>query len=176
MSQNGSAAQIGEEGRLLASLLEIEDRNYRRLLRLAWRQNSYLRRQDVDRLAANAGEWGRYLPRANEARIARERFVDQLARGIGLGAGGTSLGDLLAVIDPGSRRVVERALGGLRRTAAELARQNELNRHLAAFCLDLAREETEIFKRCVLTDPTGCYDGTARRGGRGPGGVLVRQA
>ena len=60
-----------EEGRRLGAVLDLEDSNYRRLLRLAWRQNSYMQRQDVDRLEANAREWARYLPEANEARIAR---------------------------------------------------------------------------------------------------------
>jgi len=61
-------------------------------------------------------------------------------------------------------------------TALRLARQNELNRALAEFCLDLVREESEIFKRCVLDDPSGCYGEDALRADRGPGGVLVKQA
>ena len=41
---------------------------YRRLLRLAVRQNRYMRRNDVARLEANAREWRRYLPEAQAAK------------------------------------------------------------------------------------------------------------
>ena len=58
--------------RLLGQALTREKDNYRRLLRLAWRQNSYMKRQDVLRLDANSREWNRHLPRANAARLARE--------------------------------------------------------------------------------------------------------
>ncbi len=156
--------------------LDLEGTHYRRLLRLAWRQNSYMQRQDVDRLEANAREWGRYLPMANEARIARERCVGELAARNGLTIPPGRVEDLLDYTDPETKRKVAGALGGVRRAAARLARQNELNRLLADFCLDLVHEEAEIFKSAVLDNPAGCYDEGARNQGRGPGGVIVRQA
>ncbi|NCQ34572.1 hypothetical protein GW813_05720, partial [bacterium] len=69
----------------LAELLENEESQYRRLLRLAWRQNSYMKRQDVDRLETNAREWNRYLPLANQARSAREKFLAYMGGNLGLG-------------------------------------------------------------------------------------------
>ena len=160
----------------LGAILDTEGTHYRRLLRLAWRQNSYMQRQDVDRLEANAREWGRYLPLANEARITRERCVGQLAVKNGLSIPPARVEDLLDYTDPETKRTVAGALGGVRRVAADLARQNELNRLLAEFCLDLVHEEAEIFKSSVLENPVGCYDEGARNLGRGPGGVIVRQA
>ena len=77
------ARLLDEDGRLLASLLEVEDHNYRRLLRLAWRQNSYMKRQDVDRLEANTADWQRFLPQANAAREARDRFMKKVLRDLG---------------------------------------------------------------------------------------------
>jgi len=71
---------------------------------------------------------------------------------------------------------VKDAINDLRAVSIRLERQNELNRQLAEFCLDLAREEAEIFKSTVLADPTGCYGNNAQNASRGPGGVLVRQA
>jgi hypothetical protein len=160
----------------LGAILDMEGTHYRRLLRLAWRQNSYMQRQDVDRLEANATEWSRYLPLANEARIARERCVGELASRNGLDIPPSRVEDLLDYTDPETKRTVAGALGQVRRAAAKLARQNELNRLLAEFCLDLVHEEAEIFKSSVLENPAGCYDEDARNLGRGPGGVIVRQA
>jgi len=165
-----------DDCRRLGSILDHESHEYRRLLRLAWRQNSYMQRQDVDRLEANAREWARYLPLANEARITRERYVGGLAKRMGLIIPPNRVEDLLDYTEPGIKRTVTSALGGVRQTAAKLARQNELNRLLAEFCLDLVNEEAEIFKSAVLDNPAGCYDGEAQNKRSGPGGVLVRQA
>jgi len=160
----------------LAELLENEESQYRRLLRLAWRQNSYMKRQDVDRLETNAREWNRYLPLANQARSAREKFLAYMGGNLGLGAGQPEIQDLLVgTRSPIARRIAQ-LLVVMKGTALRLARQNELNRALAEFCLDLVREESEIFKRCVLDDPSGCYGEDALRADRGPGGVLVKQA
>jgi hypothetical protein len=165
-----------DDCRRLGVLLHEEARHYRRLLRLAVRQNSYMQRQDVDRLASNAREWATYLPRADAARIARERLLNRLAGARDLSGPAASVEGLLEHTDLTARPAVINALREVRHAAARLARQNEQNRILAEFCLDLAREETEIFKRVVLEDPTGCYDDGARNTERGPGGVIVRQA
>ena len=84
--------------------------------------------------------------------------------------------DLLDYTNPQTKQTVAGALGKVRHASAKLARQNELNRLLAEFCLDLVHEEAEIFKSAVLENPAGCYDGEARNKGRGPGGVIVKQA
>lgn len=174
-----SAAQTHyekESCNLLASLLEVETRHYRRLLRLAWRQNSYMRRQDVDRLDFNAQEWSRYLPLADEARIARERFIQDMAMGKGLPVGNLRMETIIQQSCPEGKGDLEQALNNLRAVSVRLSRQNELNRQLAEFCLDLAREEADLFKRTVLDDPTGCYGQNAQTTTLGPGGVLVKQA
>ena len=160
------ARLLDEDGRLLASLLEVEDHNYRRLLRLAWRQNSYMKRQDVDRLEANTADWQRFLPQANAAREARDRFMKKVLRDLGLDAGKRTR-DLLPYVDEEAGLLIRRALAGLDRTMARLARQNELNRNLAGFCLELAKEEARIFREVLLDDPAGCYgeDAVARTGG-----------
>ncbi len=175
-TQGRTASLANEDGQLLASLLEIEERNYRRLLRLAWRQNSYMRRQDVDRLELNARDWSLHLPRANEARIARERFVAQLGRNLGYPIPPNKMIGLLDFASPETRERVVESVRILQDTTMRLARQNELNRNLAEYCLDLAEEESKLFRRAVTEDPNGCYDDGARPSGRGPGGVLQRQA
>jgi len=128
----------------------------------------------VHRLEANAQDWARHLPAASEARSARERFVKQLLAEHG--GGGTRVRDLLPHLPAEARNLVSSALAALDGTTSRLARQNELNRHLAEFCLDLAREEARIYRDVLLEDPAGCYDGSARSQQRGAGGVLVRQA
>lgn len=165
-----------DEGRQLADLLRQELTHYRRLLRLAWRQNSYMKRQDVDRLAANARDWGRWIPAADRARVARERLVAALGTRLGVAIPPGRVGDLLDYAGAPCRAEVDALLREIRHTAGRLARQNALNRQLAEFCVELAHEEAEIFKRCVLADPSGCYRGDARHNDLGPGGVLVRQA
>ncbi len=162
--------------RQLAALLDIEDSHYRRLLRLARRQNSYMKRQDVDRLEANSADWARHLPGADQARIVRERHVAELALETGVHVPPGHISDLLDYIEPPIRREVTAALDRLRRTAGRLARQNALNRNLAEFCLDLVQEESQIFKKCILENPAGCYGGDAQAKSRGPGGFLVKQA
>ena len=173
---NRAAGHVDDECRSLAALLEVEERHYRRLHRLAVRQNSYMKRQDVDRLAANSQEWSRYLAEANEARIARERFVGELARRSGIAIPPGNLEDLIAHTQPEVQRQVRRSLADLKATTRRLGRQNALNHQVAGFCLDLAREEVRIFKNCVTEDAKGCYTDGARPGCKGPGGVLVRQA
>lgn len=167
---------LPDEGRRLAGLLGEELTHYRRLLRLAWRQNSYMKRQDVDRLAANARDWGRWIPAADRARLAREHLVAALSLRLGVAIPPGRVGDLLDYAGADQRAVVTGLLQEIRTTAGKLARQNSLNRQLAEFCVELAHEEAEIFKRCVLQDPSGCYRGDARQSDRGPGGVIVRQA
>lgn len=162
--------------RRLADLLEWEEEHYRRLLRLAWRQNFYMKRQDVHRLEANARDWARHLPAANLAKAARERFLVEMAGRTASGGGRGLVGAFLGCASTETRDRLQNGLTGLRRTVGKLARQNELNRTLSEFCLDLVREETEIFKRCVLENPAGCYGENARNADRGPGGVLVRTA
>jgi hypothetical protein len=174
--KNGVTRLKDEDCLRLGVFLDQESIHYRRLLRLAWRQNSYMQRQDVDRLDANAREWALYLPQANEARIARERYLEGLASQSGLDIPPARVEDLLDYTAPETKQKVTRALSQVRHTSARLARQNELNRLLAEFCLDLVHEEAEIFKSSVLNDPSGCYDGEAHNRGRGPGGVIVKQA
>jgi hypothetical protein len=174
--KNRAATLMDEECRLLASLLEIEDRNYCRLLRLAWRQNSYMKRQDVDRLDTNSREWSRYLPEADMARLGRERYMGDLARKLGLSMPPAKIQDLLDYVDPGLRKEINLALDKLIKTTGALARQNEANRSLAQFCIDLAKEEAEIFKNTILDDPQGCYGDDAQASNRGPGGLFIKQA
>ena len=117
-----------------------------------------------------------HLPDADAARIRRERCCDELRAALGPEAAGLRLDAMLEHCEPERRRRVRAVLDDLGRTAGRLARQNELNRHLAGFCLDLARQESTIFRDCVLDDPAGCYGRDARNANRGAGGVLVKQA
>ncbi len=165
-----------EEARRLCSLLAAEEQEYRRLLRLAWRQAGYLRRGDVARLEHNAAEWQRYLAQARAARERREAATGELADRLGLNADRHAPQFLLDLADNESKAEIRAAVEVVVTKAAELSRQNELNRQLAGFCLDLASEEAEIFRRCVLEDPAGCYAGDARKAQAGPGGVFIKQA
>ena len=119
-STNSRNVMIAEGCRQLAVLMDAEEGHYRRLLRLAWRQNSYMKRQDVDRLDANAADWSRHLPEADQARIARERLVTDLASLSGVKIPPGQINDLLDYTDIRTKQQVQDALGRLRNTAAQL--------------------------------------------------------
>jgi hypothetical protein len=177
MMRNPHGAVLSDdEARELCILLEAEDRAYRRLLRLARRQNRYLRRHDLDRLENNAREWGNFLPTATAARRAREIHVATCAERLGLPSSPASPATLLDYARLELKQAVRDRVQGLLETTTQLARQNELNGHLTRYCLDLVQEESEIFRNYVLEDPAGRYGDDAQRAAAGPGGVLVRQA
>lgn len=164
-----------ETAAALNSLLEEEWREHRRLLRLAVRQNRYLRRQDVRRMEANAGEWRRYLPVAEAARKRRERFLRELGEERGLGAEESRLGRLAQTAEGQAGVGLRTCLEGWRRTAAELVRQNSLNGVLARFCLDLVGNEAELFRRGAGGD-AGCYESDGARTANGNACVIEQRA
>jgi hypothetical protein len=167
-----SSGQVGR----LCDLLGAEDRHYRRLLRLAWRQNRYLRRQDIGRLEFNAGQWRQFLPEARAARRERESYMGDLATGLGVAKEEITPQYLLDRADHENGERLRAVVIRVARAAADLDRQCELNRRLSRFCLELAQEEARIFREAVLEDPSGCYDGVAERTQAPPGGLFIRQA
>ena len=175
-ARGASRALSEASARELCRLLESEEHAYRRLYRLARRQNRYLRRQDLERLESNAGEWGKYLPCANRARKAREHCVAACSARVGLDPPPRTPVALLDYAALPVKRSVRTRVRGLLDITTRLARQNELNRQLTTYCLDLVHEEAEIFRESVLSDPSGRYDDDARPTTAGPGGVFVRQA
>ncbi len=159
----------------LTGLLANEDREYRRLLRLAVRQNRYLRRQDVPRLEFNAREWGRYLPAAREARSRRERFLLEVGGRLGIPLDELRMTRLSRTAAGRPGEELRRVLRDWERTATDLVRQNSLNGVLARFCLDLVAGESAVFRRGVAgQDP--CYDDRGHRPTGGAANVLERQA
>jgi len=138
------AAKLAAHCLQLSALIVAEETHYRRLLRLAWRQNSYMKRQDVDRLDANAAEWSQHLPGADQSRIARERLISEIAAASGLKSPPAQISELFLQVDPGTNLQLTVAMNRLRDTVGKLARQNELNRNLAEFCLDLAQDRKSV--------------------------------
>lgn len=171
-----SARLSPAEARELCDLLAEEARHYGDLLDLAREQGRLMREQDVAALAENARRWEQRLPVADSVRIRRERHVGDLQARLTPDHGPGPLGAWLQVLPADDRREVEQKVLHLRRQAAALARQNALNRRLAEFCLDLVEEEAAIFRRGVLEDPAGRYDGEARPARGGGGSTLTRQA
>ena len=120
-----------------------------RLVRLARRQNRYLRRRDAARLLANAAEWERYLDELARRRPNRERQNDEA---------------------PDPRREGER-----RRLLAELQRWNGHNARLARLGMELVQAEA-VLLHPGLEVPDGTYarDGSRSDGIRG--GTVRREA
>jgi hypothetical protein len=166
-----TAVQLRE----LSDLLDAEADCYAGLLELARQQGQHMRDQDLAGLAENTQCWQQSLPLADGARIRRERLAaDLMCRG-GTAAAAQSLSAWLPSLPTLHREDLEPAVRRVRAAVRALDRQNELNRRLAGFCLDLVEEEAAVFRRAVLTDPSGRYDGAARCTQSGPGGVLERQ-
>ncbi len=175
MSHETTPGLAAAEARSLQALLDEERTAYRRLLRLAVRQNRYLRRQDLARLEANAKEWRRHLPQAESARAMRESYLVQLGDNRGINRGELSMSRLARGTGGPHGRDLRRGLRGWEETTAELMRQNSLNGMLARFCLGLVDEEASILCR-GMSGKDGCYDA---HGGESKGacaGVIVRQA
>lgn len=152
-----------EEAAGLCELLASEEREYRRLRRLAWRQTAYLKRRDAARLETNAREWRQFLPVADAARRRREARLREVGARLGLPAEGLTTEALLTRADAGQRATLRAAVSRLTGTAGDLYRQNGLNVMLARFCLELVAQEAAIFRQCVLDDPAGCYEGDGQR-------------
>ncbi|MBU0743691.1 flagellar protein FlgN [bacterium] len=163
------------EASSLQALLAEEEGAYRRLLRLAVRQNRYLRQQDLVRLEANAAEWRRFLPRAETARASRESYLVGLGERHDIGRSWLSMSRLARNTRGDHGRDLRDGLRVWEETTGELMRQNSLNGMLARFCLGLVDEETAILCR-GMTGRDGCYDA---RGGERKGacaGVIIRKA
>jgi hypothetical protein len=166
-----TAVQLRE----LSDLLEAEADCYVHLLELARQQGQLMRDQDLIGLAENTQNWQQLLPLADSARIRRERQAAALMANHGPAVGPITLTAWLPSLPLLHREDLEPAVRRVRATVRALDRQNELNRRLAEFCCDLVEEEASVFRRAVLTDPSGRYDGAARCTESGPGGVLERQ-
>jgi len=175
MSHETSYGLAAAEARSLHGLLDEEESAYRRLLRLAVRQNHYLRRQDLVRLEANAADWRRHLPQAESARAMRESYLMQLGDNRGIDRTELSMSRLARSTGGAHGSDLRRGLCNWEETTGELMRQNSLNGMLARFCLGLVDEEAAILCR-GMSGKDGCYDA---QGGERKGtcaGVIVRQA
>jgi len=165
-----------EEAAGLRDLLASEEREYRRLRRLAWRQTAYLKRRDAPRLERNAQEWRNFLPLADAARRRREAALQAIGARLELSAGPLTTESLLTRADDGQRATLRGAVRRLTDTAADLYRQNGLNVMLARFCLELVEQEAAIFRQCVMDDPAGCYEGDGQRSTTGGSCIVQRRA
>ncbi len=166
-----TAVQLRE----LSDLLDAEADCYAQLLELARKQGQLMRDQDLAGLAENTQSWQQSLPLADGARIRRERLAAEIMTRGDQPAGPGTLTAWLPRLPALHRDSLEPSVRRVRATVRALDRQNELNRRLAEFCLDLVEEEAAVFRRAVLNDPSGRYDGAARCTQSGPGGVLERQ-
>jgi hypothetical protein len=175
-SQAGRGPLSEQDVDVLCRLLATETSFFRKLLELARGQARCLRDDDLEGLEQNAADWQKTLPGAEQVQRQRQEQVRQWLRDWGVTDDPITPQSLLALVDDKSRGIVNQAILDLGRAAGELFRQNALNRQLAAFCCDLVREEAEIFKRCVLENPAGCYAGDAQKVTESGRGFFIRRA
>lgn len=166
----------GADARRIGDLFRAEAAAYRRLLRLAVRQNRYMRRHDLERLEANAAEWRRYLPAAETAKRRREGFLAGMAHSRGLDPARVSMAALVEWAGPVERDAVREAVAVWQKACAGLHRQNAMNGLLARFCIDLIRDQAALFREGVTGHPAGCYDGDGSPAARSAAGVIERKA
>lgn len=140
----------------LESLLSAEMSEYRRLSRIAIKQNSYMRKRDVRRIEHNATEWAKYLPIAEKAKKARESML--------INEIGYSKKQLNSI----NIQDLEKMAGSLpdsfcdawdkwKSSIADLERQNSLNGILAHFCLELVSDELGAIRE-DCSSKQDCYD------------------
>ena len=167
---------VADDLNRLCSLLEEETKAYRRLRRLAVRQNHYMRKQDTDRLESNTRDWERALPQVKSLRDKREHLQRSLAEQHGWPRDVETLEQWAERNGhPEVERLVE-LRNGWQEAADDLARQNELNGSLAKFCLDLVADEAEVFRRAVQDVDDGSYDENGKKSDTGTGGVVTHRA
>ena len=160
----------------LCDLLEDETQAYRRLWRLAVRQNHYMRRQDTERLESNTRDWERLLPDVQALRKERERIQRSLVERRGWPRDVETLEEWAARNGhPEAERLVK-IRDEWQSAAEELARQNDLNGNLARFCLDLVMDEADVFRRGLQEADGGSYDENGKRADAGTGGVVTHRA
>ena len=135
----------------------------------AW-QDSFVKARDYSRPRWNSATLGDAL--AVEIQLAVDAALERLEKGrslaeqCGLSIPPDRVEDLLDYTGTEAKKDVSRSLNRVRQVAAKLARQNELNRLLAEFCLDLVQEEAEIFTVTLEEALRRFAEPTRRRGAR----------
>jgi len=167
---------VADDLNRLCALLEEETKAYKRLRRLAVRQNHFMRTQDTERLESNTREWECVLPEVKALRDERERLQRSLVERHGWPRDVETLEQWAERNGhPEVERLVE-LRDEWREAAEDLARQNELNGNLAKFCLDLVADEAEVFRRGVQDVDGGSYDENGKKSDSGTGGVVTHRA
>lgn len=160
----------------LCSTLGQEILAYHGLLRLATRQNRFLRRHELTELESLADAWALHQHEVDGLRQRRIAAQECAARAVGLPADAT-LGDITqdgAMPGPAGTELA-RLRRSLKRALAALKRQNTLNGRLARFCLDLAAGEADAVRRGLCDADGATYDARGAMAARS-GGVVTRQA
>lgn len=159
----------------LEAALAEEGQRYTALLELASAQIGHMTGADLDAIAGNAAAMATGLAQADGLRQRREQLASDLMEA----SGQPSPGRLSAWLEdqaPDVRARLGHQVAAVRRAGERLLRQNEKNRRLASFCLDLVEEEAQVLRRSLLHDSTGCYDRGAQPTHEGGGRMLQKKA
>jgi len=170
-----SAQELAPQINALEAALAEEGQRYTALLDLASAQSRHMTGADLDAIAGNAAAMATGLAQADALRQRRE----QLARDLMTASGHEPTGRLSAWLEdqsPELRERLGRQVAAVRRAGELLLGQNEKNRRLASFCLDLVEEEAQVLRRALLHDSTGCYDRGAQPTHEGGGRMLQKKA
>lgn len=158
----------------LEGLLSVETIEYCRLLRIAIKQNSYLRRRDVKRIEHNAHEWSKYLPLAEKAKTARESMLKDELGFSQKHLNNIKITDLKKLAGSLPDSFCD-AWDKWKRSIVDLERQNNLNGVLAHFCLELVSDELGAIRE-DCSDEQNCYDTQGEIPGGRINSVITRRA
>lgn len=169
-------ARVDQEQHVTAleTALGREGQHYEALLALATEQGRLMTGTDLEAVGTSASALADGLAVGDALRQERERLTARLT-----GTEGDQpvrLSVWLSSQPDTVRRRLEGPVVRVREVGQKLLRQNEKNRRLASFCLDLVEEEARILRRCFTENAAGCYDGSARTATDDHGCMLHKKA
>jgi len=158
----------------LETALRRECLHYELLVEMATSQGQLMTGTDLEAVGNSASTLSDGLVTADLLRQERERLANEIM------AADNGEGSRLSAWLTNQSADIQQRLGGpvarVREAGKKLLVQNEKNRRLANFCLDLVEEEAQVLRRCFTENQAGCYNRAANTATDDLGSMLHKKA
>jgi len=158
----------------LANALRREYLHYEQLVTMAAEQGRLMTGTDLEAVGNSASAMADGLAVGDSLRHVRENLALEIMALDPMQP--TRLSLWLQAQPDVIRERLAGPLARVREAGQKLLVQNEKNRRLASFCLDLVEEEAKVLRRSLTEDPAGCYDRGANHATDGTGCMLHKKA